>query len=73
MTTTSTVPRHIADYLISRYDLDSTADVRYLDDPDYADGAIECKGRMPNSIETGWFFAGFEAEIERDMARERCV
>lgn len=60
----------IVEYLINRYDLDSADDVRYIDDPDYAEGAIECNGQMPNSIETGWFFAGYESEIERDMERE---
>ena len=50
------------EYLINRYDLDGAHDVRYIDDPDYGERAIECNGRMPNSIESGWFFAGYDME-----------
>jgi hypothetical protein len=60
------------EYLIDRYKLDGPDDVRYIDDPDYRDGAIECKGVMPNSIESGWFFAGYEDELmhQREMGQE---
>ena len=61
---------HIVEYLIDRYDLASPDDVRYIDDPDYGAGAIECYGRMPNSIEHGWFFVGYESELERELGIE---
>ena len=56
--------------MINRYDLDGAHDVRYIDDPEYGEGAIECNGRMPNSIESGWFFAGYDDEIERTPEQE---
>ena len=56
--------KSIVGHLVNRYGLDSADDVRHIDDPDYAEGAIECNGQMPNSIETGWFFVGYESEIE---------
>ena len=62
-----TMKKTIVEYLINRYDLNSVDDVRYIDDTDYAEGAIECNGKMPNSTVTGWFFVGYESEIERDM------
>jgi hypothetical protein len=57
------IKESIVNHLIKRYDLDGPECVRYLDSPDYDEGAIECYGRMPNSDQIGWFFVGYEDEI----------
>mgnify|MGYP003572371226 CR=1 len=56
-------PRVVAS-LISRFYLTGPEDIRYMAEPGYDEGAIECYGRMPNSAETGWFFAGYESDME---------
>jgi hypothetical protein len=48
-------------------DLTDVERVRYRRDDD----AWICYGRMPNIIETGWWFAGYSDEIERNIAAER--
>lgn len=75
MTTNTTTAKQINSaiikYLVGRYGLDSDDDnIRYIDQDC---GTIECYGRMPNSIETGWFFAGYVSELKRDAERERIV
>jgi len=60
-----TVSKKLIDYLLDRYDLDGEDDIRIQD------GSIQCNGRMPNSIEHGWFFAGYESEIAEEMQRNK--
>ena len=59
----------LVNYLVEKYGLDGPDCVRYLDDPDYKDGAVECYGEAPNSNETCWFFAGWENELLAELAR----
>ena len=63
---------NIINYLADRYDIKADA-IRYLDDPDYREGAIECYGPMQNTTQEGWFFAGFEDEIESQIKREAAL
>jgi len=65
--------KSIVKYLMERYSLSSADDVRYVQVGGYDEGAIECLGQFPNSNEIGWFFAGYERDIERDIEREAIV
>jgi hypothetical protein len=58
----------VLSHLAETYGVEEDLHIRYIDDPDYGEGAIEVYGTMPNSDAVGWWFAGYEAEILRNIA-----
>lgn len=58
----------IIGHLVDKYDLDDQACVRLIDAAEgYSIGAVECNGRMPNSTEYGWFFAGYIEDLSDEV------
>ncbi len=57
--------KELKQHLMERYEVQK---VRYLKDPDYRAGAIECYGTMPNTNQEGWFFVGFEDELLQELS-----
>lgn len=47
-------------------DLSDVERVRYVKATD----EWNCYGRMPNSIETGWWFAGYTSQVSREIAQQ---
>lgn len=46
------------------------ADVELDGRSDYGDDEWHVYGKMPNTIHVGWYFAGYTADIVRDMRAE---
>ena len=53
----------VEQYLIDRFDLDGTGCIRVRG------GEVHCLGKMPNSTQHGWFFAGYVNDVKNELQR----